>query len=552
MNNAYLSAVAVLAGSAVGALASVTTTWLTLTVQGRTDRYTREMTRKEHIYGQFIEEASRLFSDALTHDLDDASKLVSLYATVSKLRLFASPLVLSTADDVMDRIIQLYESPAKDIHAVLKAGGESRSSISFAVSARPAARIWRPRQGSCDTVSARRSAVSLSPRRDVASLTRAATRRSGPCTSATRPAGPSTWSHRPGSHSGLRSWSSSLGCATPVGIRRVSLSEVDRVLGENAVTGEGPSVFSRQILARLGLSTLYEDDPRAALEKLRAGLGGPDAHERLLALAELWFATARKSDDQGEYLAAAVCAYAYVFPATPPSTPPSPYDSRNQLVLEIYDRGITKGLALTGSSLGTELDPTPRQIQMPFGTFVLNVPEQEFHYGGYRIVHPVALGDLEIRGLRNRYRRSGAGVALAASIEPAKDSNTDPWVPPLSKVPVTAFVRLDDLAPDLAGAHGTLELYDSDETPTITVASATVPLASDPSAVLAYNLEGAPVWDFEIAGFRRSDLRLAGFSGDPRTGLSQPLSAGPDPGRVRARNAVESRPLGGDGERAAR
>ena len=219
-----------------------------------------------------------------------------------------------------------------------------------------------------------------------------------------------------------------------------------------------------------------------------------------------------RREDQGEYLAAAVCAYAYLFPAARPSSPPSPYDPRNQLVLEIYDRGITKGLALAKSSLGTELDPTPRPIQMPFGTFVLNVPEQEFHYGGYRIIHPVALGDLEIRGLRNRYRRSGAGVALAASIEPAKDSTTDPWVPPRWKVPVTAFLRLDDLAPDLAGAHGTLEFYDSDQTPTITVASATVPLASDPSAVLAYNLEGAPVWDFELAGFRRSDLRLAGVS----------------------------------------
>jgi pimeloyl-ACP methyl ester carboxylesterase len=149
---------------------------------------------------------------------------------------------------------------------------------------------------------------------------------------------------------------------------------------------------------------------------------------------------------------------------------------------------------------------------MPFGTFVLSGPEQEFRYGGYRIVRPVALGDLEIRGLRNRYRRSGAGVALAASIEPTKDTSGDPWLPPLSKVPVTAFVRLDDLAPDLAGAHGTLEFYDSDETPTITVAGATVPLASDPSAVLAYNLEGATFWDFEVAGFRSSDLRLAGFS----------------------------------------
>jgi pimeloyl-ACP methyl ester carboxylesterase len=320
----------------------------------------------------------------------------------------------------------------------------------------------------------------------------------------------------------------SLGCRTPVGIRRVSLSEVDRVLGENAVTGDRPSVLSYQIIARLGLSTLYQDDPRAALERLRAGLGGPDNHERLLALAEFWFATARKSDDQGEYLAAAVSAYAYLFPVTPPSTPANPYDARNQLVLEIYDRGITKGLALRESSLGTELDPTPRQIQMPFGTFVLRVPEQAFHYGGYRIARPVALGDLEIRGMRNRYRRAGAGVALAASIEPAQDSNPDPWVPPQAKVPVTAFVRLDDLAPDLAGARGTLEFYDSDETPTINVGSATVPLASDPSAVLAYNLEGAPFWDFEVAGFRRSDLRLAGLERTHGLGFLHPWR----PGRI--------------------
>jgi pimeloyl-ACP methyl ester carboxylesterase len=303
----------------------------------------------------------------------------------------------------------------------------------------------------------------------------------------------------------------SLGCATPVGIRRATTSEIDRLLGENALTGDTHSGLSSQMLARLGLTTLYQDDPRAALEKLRAGLGGPDEHERLLVLAELWFESARKSGDRGEYLAAAVAAYAYVFPATP-LAPPSPYDSRTHLVLEIYNRGIAKGLALAESNHGTELDPSPRQIQMPFGTFVLHAPKGEFEYGGYRIVHPVALGDLEIRGMRNRYRRPGAGVALAAGIEPAKDSKADPWLPPFAKVPVTAFVRLDELAPDLARAHGTLEFYDADETPAIRIGTATVPLASDPSAALAYRLEGAPVWDFEIAGFRRSDLRITGAS----------------------------------------
>jgi hypothetical protein len=303
-----------------------------------------------------------------------------------------------------------------------------------------------------------------------------------------------------------------LGCATPVGIRPATSSEVDRLLGQNALTGDTHSGLSGQVLARLGLSTLYEDDPRAALEKLRVGLGGLDEHERLLALAELWFETARKSGDRGEYLAAAVCAYAYVFPATPLNPPPRPFDARANLVLQIHDRGIARGLALAESDHGTELDPSPRQIQMPFGAFVLRVPEKEFRYGGYPLGHPVALGDLEIRGMRNRYRRMGGGVALAASIEPTQQAGADPWLSPLSKVPISAFVRIDEIAPDLSRAQGTLEFYDADETPEITVGSAVVPLASDPSAALAYRLEGAPSWGFEIAGFRSADLKITELS----------------------------------------
>ena len=326
---------------------------------------------------------------------------------------------------------------------------------------------------------------------------------------------------------------------------------VDRLFGQNAISGETHSALSSQILLRLG-PTLYDEDPRAALEKVRAGLGGPDRYERLLALAELWFETALKSDDRGEYLAAAVSAYAYVFPETPPAIPPSPYDSRTHLVLEIYNRGIAKGLALAESSLGTEIDPSPRQIQMPFGTFVLGAPKGEFEYGGYRIVHPVALGDLELRGLRNRYRRPGAGVALAAGIEAAKGNDADPWLPPASKVPVTGFVRLDELSPDLARAHGTIAFYDAGVTGAIAVGSATVPLASDPSAALCVS----PGRRADL-GLRARGLPALGSPEDRRslthwTRLSQPLSPGPDPGRVRPWNPVEPRALGRDGERAAR
>jgi hypothetical protein len=45
------------------------------------------MTRREHLYGEFIEEASKLFTDALTHQLEEPSKFVRLYALVGNLRL---------------------------------------------------------------------------------------------------------------------------------------------------------------------------------------------------------------------------------------------------------------------------------------------------------------------------------------------------------------------------------------------------------------------------------------------------------------------------------
>ena len=75
MNNAYMSAIAALAGSAVGALASLATTWLTLPSHERADRFAQAITRREHLYGEFIEEASKLFADALTPSARRAIKV---------------------------------------------------------------------------------------------------------------------------------------------------------------------------------------------------------------------------------------------------------------------------------------------------------------------------------------------------------------------------------------------------------------------------------------------------------------------------------------------
>jgi hypothetical protein len=107
----YISALAALAGSGIGAIASIGTTWLAQRHQDRSQRLAQNRTRLEQIFGEFIDQASRLFADALTHQLDDLSKLVPLYATLGKLRLYASNETILCADCVMSRIVDAYYGP---------------------------------------------------------------------------------------------------------------------------------------------------------------------------------------------------------------------------------------------------------------------------------------------------------------------------------------------------------------------------------------------------------------------------------------------------------
>ena len=85
------------------------------------------MARREHLFGDFIEEASKLFTDALAHQLDDPSKFVRLYALVGKLRLFASANVIAKAEGLMQRIIENLQPPQSGFsQSARQAGGRRR------------------------------------------------------------------------------------------------------------------------------------------------------------------------------------------------------------------------------------------------------------------------------------------------------------------------------------------------------------------------------------------------------------------------------------------
>jgi pimeloyl-ACP methyl ester carboxylesterase len=300
------------------------------------------------------------------------------------------------------------------------------------------------------------------------------------------------------------------GCATPVGVSRLDERATHRQLDANVLSTGKPSAYSTQILERTALSQGYQTDPEAVLAELNSGLGKPDERDRLFALSELSFAYAEESQNQSYFLSSAVYAYAFLFPADPADAP-GPYDPRLRLAVDLYNRGIALGLATQD---GAELDLSERELSLPFGSLSLAVDPAGFIYAGNHLTQFVSLTELKVRGLRNTYRKAGIGAALSARVEPAPNNRASRWIPPTAKVPVTAFVRFDDprRAMNDGHLHGIVELYDEDRTAAVQIGSYSVPLESNSSVALAYRLEGSPVWDFEIAGFRRGDFSI--FSAD--------------------------------------
>jgi hypothetical protein len=115
MEASYIAAVSGLLGAAIGGMTSFCTAWLTQSNQERNVRRDNERSKREALFGDFITEASRLYAAALTHKpgADAAwTDVVRLYSLVARMRLLVSaPVVVATAESVMDSILQAYLSP---------------------------------------------------------------------------------------------------------------------------------------------------------------------------------------------------------------------------------------------------------------------------------------------------------------------------------------------------------------------------------------------------------------------------------------------------------
>ena len=67
--------------------------------------------RRQNLYKEFIEEASKCYIDALQHHKPDILLLVALYAKTSEMRVISSPEVLAAAECIVGRVVDTYSKP---------------------------------------------------------------------------------------------------------------------------------------------------------------------------------------------------------------------------------------------------------------------------------------------------------------------------------------------------------------------------------------------------------------------------------------------------------
>jgi hypothetical protein len=115
MDTSIISALSALTGAAVGGLTSGITNWMNHRSQLRAQLLNHERNRRQILYKDFIEEASKCYIDALQHGEADLPGLVGLYAKLNRMRILSSTLVVDNAEKVARKILDTYLEPDKNL-----------------------------------------------------------------------------------------------------------------------------------------------------------------------------------------------------------------------------------------------------------------------------------------------------------------------------------------------------------------------------------------------------------------------------------------------------
>lgn len=299
------------------------------------------------------------------------------------------------------------------------------------------------------------------------------------------------------------------GCATtPVGVHYLDSRQIQQNITANILSSDTLSAPTLQILNRHNLARRFQQNPEEVLAKLHNDLPSVGETDRFFALAELSYACASRDGAKPHYLASAIYAYAFLFPQGGQHEPP-PSDPRVRIAYDLYNRSLAEAFTTT-DRFGIIMDEG--SFPLPYGEITIKIDKKELNWGSFRFATFIQAAELDVRGLRNRYRWPGIGAPLAVGIE-SLDSIVIPAfsrVPPNLKVPVTAFLRIENAHEGLKSGNvrGNLEFYTTSSATTVAIDGREVPIEYETSSALAYTLEGSSVYSFELKGLFSGDFSI--------------------------------------------
>jgi pimeloyl-ACP methyl ester carboxylesterase len=289
------------------------------------------------------------------------------------------------------------------------------------------------------------------------------------------------------------------GCAAPIQVHRVDTREVERQLDRNVISTGELSEATRIVLHQRNLAERFGSDPDGAIAQLHRTIADSSFEPGVFyALAEMSFLRAAETGQHQSVLAAAVYAYAFLFPDDAKQRP-GVFDPRSRTACDIYNRSLTRAFASADRSL---LELRSGRFALPFGGIDVSFDPAAARWGDQLLSNFSPADELAISGLDIRYRRPGLGASLAADATPSVQK-VGLQVDPELKVPVTALLRVETSRRALTGGwlRGRIEIYPAFEPNEVKIAGQSVPLEADTSTAFAFGLSNPKVWQSELSGF---------------------------------------------------
>ena len=295
------------------------------------------------------------------------------------------------------------------------------------------------------------------------------------------------------------------GCATPVGVNKVSPRESYQDAYANPLNAGVLSEHSKYVLNRYDLLKKFDKEPAAAIAVLHEKALHDDREDILYTLAEgSYLYGSQLVDSYREekqklapdyFLLSALYSFYFVNEARS-SQRLNIFDPRARTSVDMYNFGLWQAFA-TGDTEGLVLKTAERKL--PFGSISIALDTSQFPWKLEEFDKFLPADNYLVRGVSVRNRTAGIGLPLIALRK-----NTGKRVSGFQAAAVTAILRVQGgvTALNAGTARAALELYSTQDTSTAnTKDGIAVPLESDLTTPMAYMLEGSELFDLGLMSF---------------------------------------------------